>query len=141
VQATWDNGETDRDLCTSSERDANEPPCWVYQQRARVRFFCKLLASLAAHDAQVQFIMFSIHLGFPLLRPLQLRQKWTMTHRLTLLPFLDLLFAAIGIFLILIFQALTSGAEPRATAADLLLICDGRAAGGLAGARPAGAET
>jgi hypothetical protein len=44
--------------------------------------------------------------------------------RLTLLPFLDLLFAAIGIFLILIFQALTSGAEPRATAADLVLICD-----------------
>jgi hypothetical protein len=45
--------------------------------------------------------------------------------RLTFLPFLDLLFAAIGIFLILIFQALQTGAEARLPGADLLLISRG----------------
>lgn len=38
------------------------------------------------------------------------------------LPFLDVLFAAIGIFLILIVQALDSGSEPRRMTGDVLLL-------------------
>lgn len=46
-------------------------------------------------------------------------------ERLTLLPFLDLLFAAVGVLLLLIFQVLLTERNNRMDPGDVLVICDG----------------